>query len=244
MKGDYQNELNDLRNLKDKFIHKFSEIESQQIEVEKKFKELAEINEKQDQRLSLLEIQEEISTLLRNEKFSTASTKILQGLTQYPDDEFLHTQHVYCLRRLQRYDDAMSISKNYFDQYRNINTLADYIELSILLEKTIDYEQLIINSRSELVEYFSEDLIWFFDTLRLYFKNDPVTLINHIKSNIDSESKLKNIKIIDGWMYDEARDILSYKEDNELKSIIYKLMEYLDGKISGQEFAIFMNDLE
>jgi|GEM_PF-1768464 len=243
MKREYQKELNDLRDLKEKFNHKFLEIESQQKSAEKKFKEIAEINEKQDQRLSLLEIQEKISTLIRNGNFPRAYSQVLQGLEQYPDDSLLRSQHYYSLLKLKRFWEAFDFAKKYFEEdENNIYMLADFIEIAILLENAIDYEGLMSKYRTQLAEYYSEDLIFYFDTLRLYFEGDIIKLVDQIKSYVESQNMNESSLRINGWMYDEAREFLKGKKDDELKTIMYKFFEYLDGDINGQELLNIMNN--
>lgn len=122
--------------------------------------------------------------------------------------------------------------------------LANYIEFSILLEKPILSEQLLADHKTELINDLSDYLIWYFEALRIYFENDRKKLIDHIKSKVDAQPTAKDERVIGGgWEYNDAREILRYKENNDIKDIIFKVFDFLEGKISGQELINFINEI-
>jgi len=217
------------------------ELEQEQARI--KFAEINKVNEEQDQRLKLLEIQEKADQLIKGGNYRRAYEYLLVGLEKDPNNLVLLSQYIYCLTKLKLYVDALSAAEKYLQLSEdNIAIISYIIEFSLLLKKKFDYEKFIALYRARLIQTYSDFLLLYFEAMRIYFNNDKSGLIKHIKSGVDNTSVEKGKNKINRWQYDDARVILEPNEDTPTKLIMLQLLDFLEGKISGHELINYIDE--
>lgn len=231
IKRDFQKELDELKKLREKYEQKFTTIEELQNESKGKLEEMQIINKKQEQRLQVLEIQEKAGTLIRNKDYTRAMEYIEIGLSLNPEDIILLNGKADCLARLsnipgaiQCYEEILKIDPDDHLSYTNLTEF-------YLMEKDIQKaEKMIEEHKQMMIEKRPNFIIWYFDLLKLYIKDDLTNMKHHIDKEIIQSTEGKTERIND-WNFTDLRR--EYEKDNEssLKSLLFTSIEFLEGKI-------------
>jgi len=231
IKSNFQGELNELEKLREKYEQKFTKLDKLHNETEDKLKEIQNTNEKQDQRLQILEIQEKVGTLIQNKDYSRAMEYVEIGLSLDSKDNILLHGKAECSRSLfgipvaiQCYEELIKIDPN---DYIAINNITEFY----LIERNVPKAKEVIEKYKQLmVKRESAFLVWYFDLVVLYLKDDLNSLKLHIDEEIIQLTEEKTNRIV-GWRFNEI--IKEFEKDNEsaLKSLFFTCIDFLEGKI-------------
>ena len=230
IKREFQEELSELKKLREKYEQKFIEIKAEQDRNKDRFEELQNTNEEQNRRLKILEIQEKIGALLQNRNYHRAMEYITVGLEIDPHDVIMLKQKMDCLVSLSRSTEAIQCGKVLLEiAPDSLVTIVNLAELYLTTGDISESETLIGKHKKTIIEKYSNFLIWYFDLVKLYSMKDLEAIRHHIDDEIIQTSE-GNVKRIEGWNFIDVRKTFEKDEATPLKTLFLKSIDFLDGK--------------
>jgi len=194
-----------LTTLRSQFEQKFAEIDSELGKARTKFDELTTVNEQQDRRLPILEIQEKASALISQGNHRRALDYINVGLQLVPADVTLLRLRADCLMGLNQLDEALSCVEDILRlEPRDVGTVANAAELYLLNRRCEDFDRLLGGHRETLTTRFGPYLPWYLIALRHFFAGDEAHLRQHGRTQPVESPAAKGPRV-KGWRFTEAR---------------------------------------
>lgn len=230
IRKEFQEELSELRRLREKYEKKFIEIETEQDRTKDKFEELQNTNEEQNRRLRILEIQEKVGTLIQNKNYPRALEYLSVGLEADSKDVIMLKQKTLCLLGLSKFSEAIQCNKVLLEiEPDDLSAIINLAELYLINGDTSEFETLIEKHKKDIIEKYSNFIIWYFDLIKLYIKKDLDAIRQHIDDEIIQTSK-GNVERVENWNFLDVRKGFEKDEETPLKTLFLKCIDFLDGK--------------
>jgi len=211
LKKDYQTELQALTNVREKFESDVAKIAEEQRAIES-------INDEQDKRLKILEIQEKVRSLMEQKAFSRALEYISVGLDLDERNIFFFGTKGICLFRLRQYNDAITVYKHWLElEPEAVIPAANLLELYLIVRQFDMAEELEKKFMPAIVEAFGDGFIYFQRSMKALLSgrgsvkkildeyeekyggevninrrwdySDALFVINNIKESVDEEGR-------------------------------------------------------
>jgi len=234
VRDDFRRELEKLEALRGRFENKFLEVEKEQEAAKVTFAELAHVNEEQNKRLRILELQEKVSALAKQGNFARALEYLTVGLELSPRDPVLLRQRVNCLSGSQRFAEAIDTAKTILEiDPREPTALANLMELYLMTSDLAGFDGLFVANRNLLAEN-NPYVVWYLESLRAFRGGDGPKLRRLIREHLATGIPEK-VPLLGGWRYSELRHVLSLLPASPDRILILQFIDLLEGKLSAGE---------
>lgn len=238
IKKEYSNELEKLRSTKSDFEFKSKEFDIEKGKFEEEIRKIIETNERQNNKIKILELKEKIDKLIEDNKLYDASDYINAAVEIAPEDTSLRTNQGIVNTRLNRLDKALSSFKKACELDPNNETyLCNLIEFYALTNNIKEADALIEKNKTIYENRGNGGLKIVKEVFALFYKNDIQAFTNYINNIIDKNDLESQKKRFTGWRFTEALFICAYQKDNELSNKLKNFLWYLDGQINGNTLA-------
>lgn len=234
LRNEYKKELEELKKTKEIINNQVIEIKEKQEAIVKDSFSLKQVNEEQNNRIRILEIQEKANTFMDQKNYSRALEYILIGLELNSINSTLLSQSATCYWKLFNYTAAIEafeklvgIDPKNADSYNR--------NLSELYLFTLNFEKFekLITDNPLLHKNYGEELKLndYLEILQIYVKKQNVTtnILNKLK--VIKNEKQQHIN----WRFEELYDFLSNKIETKNKKSLMLFTEVLSGEKLPQE---------
>ncbi len=220
-------ELEKIRGQRARYDEQFAEITAQT-------KVAQEYNVQQDRRLDILEIQEKVSALLKQEEVKRASEYVDVGLQIDPNDLILLRFKAVCFYKAARFTDAVEVAEKVLSlEPANIANAEELAELYLLTEQLDKYRALPGPNNNYLSR--NEHLQWYFQAVEQYLLDDYDSLRKHVRALLANSTAGKKRQVERGWRFDELRTVFSSRESSPVKELLFKSVDFLEGGVDYEE---------
>lgn len=232
IKKEYSEELASLAKIRSRFENQISGIMKKQRVSEKEFEKLSSINEKQDIRLKILEIQETAEAHIKTGNFMRALEYILIGLGLKGNDDLLLRQRVHCHSNLGQFPEAiLTLQKMLKEDPTDISTAATLAEVYLIARDVNDYVEFVGSNASLFKTPRGENIMPFLNVVhKIILGNDEE--INKAVDNAVSIYGNKDGKKIPRWDFNELKMYLIPNIDKPYKVLLTDFISYLEGSTS------------
>jgi tetratricopeptide (TPR) repeat protein len=238
IKKEYRLELEKLQSTKSEFESKSKEFDKEKGKFEEEIRKIIETNDRQNNKIKILELKEKINKLIEDNKLYDASDYINAALEIAPEDTFLLTNQGIVNTRLNRSDKALNSFKKAFELDPNNETfLCNLIECYVLSNNTIQAEALLDKNKATFENKGNGGLKIVKDIFELFYKNDTKAFTNYIAKFMDKNDLESQKKRFPGWRFTEALFTCAYHKENDLSNKLKNFLWYLDGQINGNTLA-------
>lgn len=236
---EFRDELDQLREIRTRSEVRLAEIEAQQKLAQNQLDDVSKLNIEQEQRLKLLEIQEQASSSVSQSQYQRALDYISVGLELDPDDITLLQLKWNSLVRLKRFDEVRVVLEKLIEiDPLNDGAAKDLCEMYLLLGLRQEYSALS-STYSSAIQALPH-LAWFFQAVILYQDSEELPLRDHIKLLAESLSPEK--KSYSTWSYDEIRSTIESDEATPSKKLLLRTFEVLDGSSGPEEIIALLEE--
>lgn len=241
LRDQFKSELVTFQTQRTELDRKLAEMEAKQEEVDVRMESVTEVTNHQDIRLEVLEIQEKVSSLIRQKNPTRALHYIAVGLDSASDDIVLLIQKLQCYWMLGRFEDAVDVTELLIttdEESNKAHHILNLMELYLLLERFDSFNEVYSSHKRDIEK--TPYLPLYFMALRQYLLDGKEQFIESIVNIIDKVPAGKNVAST--WRYDEARIAIADKPDTMEKNILLKVFEVLEGKADKEELIKMMPD--
>lgn len=231
LRKEYSDELKDLIKTREQLTSQMALITREQEEARKKYTEFASINEEQDKRLKVLEIQEKVGNLIKNRNFVRALEYISVGLSTSPNDILLLRMKLRALSGINQFSQAIEVGEKLLElEPEDASTVMNLCEAYLLVERLGDYDTLKtkygeqIRKRADGAALFS-----FFEALRGVIAEDLAAVKNIIVEYLSNASPGQSQRI-PAWDFSEVRTYLKNKQQTQATALFMEFMMVLQGQ--------------
>jgi len=234
LRDDFRRELGKIEVLRGQFEKKFLEVEKEQEAAKIAFAQLANANEEQDKRLQILELQEKVSALAKQEDFTRALEYLNVGLKLAPNDPALLLQRVNCLSGLLRFAEAVDAAKVILQlDPRAPAALANLMELYLATMDLPAFDELFAANKSLLAEK-NPYLVWYLESLRAFRGGDSAGLRALVLDRL-ARGIPEKVPLLPAWRFKEIRQLLTPLPESPERTLINQLIDVLEGKVSADK---------
>ena len=170
LKKDYAKELENLNNLRKDFELKIDKYLKEQEEAKENYLKIIQVNEEQNKRIKILEIQEKASSFITASNFRRALEYISLGLELDPKNIVLLSQKATCLWKLNDLSGAAAALKTLIDlEPSKESATVNLMELYLLLNKIEDFNNLYKPNKTVVESRGGETGVkYYFEVLKKY----------------------------------------------------------------------------
>ena len=230
LRKEYSDELKELAKTREQLVSQMGEITREQEEAKKKYTEVASVNDQQEKRLQVLEIQEKADKLLRAGNFIRALDYLSVGLSTSPDDLILLQMKLNALSGINQYSQAIEVGERILAlEPNNIHAIQNICEAYLVSERLKEYETLKAKYEEILRKIGDGASIAFFEALRGVVTADVTVVKNSIAEYVRKASPGLSERI-PGWRYSEVMGYLKDKEQSPAKVLFMEFLLVLQGQ--------------
>jgi tetratricopeptide (TPR) repeat protein len=234
LQKEFREELEILRQLKDKYETKFNEIANEQKQAELKIVELRTTNEDQNKRLQVLEMQEKVASLINSKNYDRALDYLAIGLDLSKDDTILLLQKADCLSKLGRLGEALTTYEALLKiEPDNLPTISNYCEFALILGDLPKFENTYQPHKEKIEKIYGIYLSSYFESLHVAQKGQSADL-KKIVTDLVQQAPNDKVQRIKDWNFDDYRRALGLRTE-PIWLLSIKFIDFLDGKISKEE---------
>jgi len=231
LKKEYSDELKELIKLREQLVSQMGDILREQADAKKKYNEVASVNEKQEKRLEVLEIQEKAGSLLNARNYIRALDYLSVGLSTNPDDLLLLKMKLRALAGINQPLQAIEVGERILELEPNdISTIQNLSEAYLLSERINDYDSLKAKYESILRKAGDGSYIAFFDALRGVITEDITAVKKSIAEYINRAPSGMSVRLPD-WDYSEVKTYLKNKQQSQGMALFMEFLKLLQGEI-------------
>jgi tetratricopeptide (TPR) repeat protein len=214
LKSNYQQELEKLNSLRCNFESKMNEYEQKIKELNNNYLGVNKINEEQNNRIKVLEIQEKASSLQKQKNYSRALEYLVIGENLDPKNTVIMILKSQCYLKMNDYQNAISSYEHVLEiEDGHANAIYNLLELYLLTKQFNKYNDLktkypYVIEKNGSIDNFYLDLLYDFMN-NISIKDKTLTFIKTLKPE---KNKLSE------WSFDELNYYLESKEiDDNIK---------------------------
>lgn len=235
IKKEYQNELNSLKELKNKFEIKSKEFDEEKVKFDSELKSILKENEEQNKKIKFIELKEKVSTLLKDDNLTSALEFASVALEINPEDSNLLNDKGRILCRLNEVTKAIpEFRKALAIDPTNEALIVNLVECLYFANEIAEAKEIIDKNKSLFKSKANGQLLILLDLFELYHNENKDELIEKVKNlvvNTDMESQAERMK---GWDLKDAFYFVAKQPKSDLKHILINAIGFLYGKQSGK----------
>lgn len=240
IRGDYSNELNELRKLKVSLEAEIKTVVAEQATVKDDLNKVIVENQKQDQRLKVLEIKEKVSQLIEAKKYGFALEFAEAGLAIEPMNIQLLNNKATCLMKYARFDQAIeTIDEVLRQEPENRVAVHNKHELLLIQERVADFDALLGKHKENTEKERNGGILAYLLAVRALVTKDlnamKVALTPFLEKCADGTATR-----LGTWGFDEIRWYMRKAPNSPSKDLMNKAIEFLDGKLSTQDMKALL----
>jgi len=221
--------------LRGQFEQRMKEVDDQLLSSKKRFEELALVNEEQDKRIHILEIQEKSESFMRQKNYPRALEYITIGLGLSDNDSTLLEMKAYCLMKLGRLSEAtIALENSLAHDPNNISIISNLIEIYMLTEKRQSARLLMKTHSARLLERNGPYLDWYLSALE-YFMYENETKLKEFLANQPVDAPESQAPRIKAWDYSEALTVINGLSTKPGYKAIISAISFLAGNITSED---------
>jgi len=231
LRKEFINELERLNGLRNEFEAKVVKIGEEQEKAKAEYLEIIKTNKEQNNRIKVLELQEKISTLMKNNSFQRALEYIAIALDMAPDDMVVLGQKALCLWRTNDLAGAASIyAKKLSLDASDTSALTNLLEIYLISNRIEEYEAMA-KKHAQQIEARENGfyLIPYFESLKCYQLNAVDKMKEIIKVNLKKFNPGKTKRL--DWTFSDLYRYLADKPADKKKSILLLFVNVLSGDL-------------
>lgn len=249
LKFDYTKELDDLKKLKINFEVELQSFVNKQKEFEIKIVDLAATNEKQDNRLKVLELTEKVGELIRNKQWKWALQYIPVGLEIDPNNIPLLTQKSFCHGQMGEFTSAIDACKKIIElEPKNSQTKANLLEYLAISGQKIEFENSYATYKAEIDQFASQfvngSLIDYFKILLSLVTGDLKTSISNLDAFMKQYPVVGTRKHFENWSFDEVHNSALKFPPGSQKDLLVTTVQYFNGTLASENFVTYLAQLK
>ncbi len=232
VKKDFDNELTRMQDTHNTFKSKLDEFIEAKEKMENEVKEIIDVNKIQEEKITLIEIKEKITSLSERNEYTAALKLIDDGLKILKDDTDLLFDLALIKGHQMKYSSAIDQYNKIMDiEPTNVSAIVNSAEMYLLSENIDEYDKFVKQNKS-ILENYSEGLLPYFNILKLYLQGDNRNMETSI-SNFKTEFLgLLDQNLLGIWQFDDLYDFLENKPDSVEKTKLIEFCKILQGKSS------------
>lgn len=238
VKSDYQEELGQIRQLRQEIEKSQREITDAQNKSAAELERLSEYNLTQDKRIQILEVQEKAVNLIKIGNPIRALEYCAVGLDIEPNNILLLSIKCSALSKLHRYNDAKEIAEKIVELDPNdLSAITNLLEYSLITNDIARYDALI-GDKGAAVKTLNEGLSSaYLIATRHYIANE----FAHVKQTIiEAVTPLDEAMTtrLGNWSFQEIEWLLGQKPENNGKKILESFVGFLKGQKTKTALAL------
>ncbi len=235
VKKNFHDELDKLKNMGEEYEGKFNKLVAEQNIAKETFDELLKQNEKQDQRLKIIEIQEKAAFAWKSKEYERGIEYCDVGLSLESKNTTLLWEKMRCLNKLDEITKAIAVGENILSINPNdITVICNLVEFYLIDRNISKYEQIINLHADAILEYENAYILWYFDQIKNYNNEDITSIKQNISSKIILDSRGASERI-DDWEYENMKFAISNDENTPEGILLLLCIDFLEGEISKDE---------
>lgn len=235
LKKEYSDELKELIKIREQLISQMGNIIREQEDAKKKYTEVASVNEKQEKRLEVLEIQEKAGSLLNARNYIRALDYLSVGLSTNPDDLLLLKMKLRALAGINQPLQAVEVGERILELEPNdISTIINLSEAYLLSERINDYDSLKAKYEPFLRKEGEGSYIAFFDGLRGVITED-ITAVKKSIADYINRAPSGITERMPGWDYSEVKTYLKDKLQSQGMVLFMEFLKVLQGNMEPKD---------
>jgi tetratricopeptide (TPR) repeat protein len=232
IRADYGNELDKLRDLKNSFEVELKSLTLKQREFEAKVAELAQVNDKQDRRLKVMELTEKIGSLLKAKSYRWALEHVFVGLSLDENNAILLTMKAVCCGKLGRLSEAISTCKQLIMlEPANISHQSNLLEFLSLAAENTEFNDHYAKYKTELDERFDGGMTIYFKSILALMRNDFAGAKAIFSTYVQSQPPEAKQRL-EGWSFEDALAVAKPLGDGPRKRLLLALIGYFKGDVT------------
>jgi tetratricopeptide (TPR) repeat protein len=236
IKKDFKGELEKLSVLRGQFEQRMKEFDDQFVLAKKRFDELSKINEVQDIRLQILEIQEKAAQTMSQRNYVRALEYIDIGLRLSSNDPILLSMKADALSQLGRLPDAAIVYEEALvHDPNNMSYIANLIELYSLLRRTEPAQSLLQKNSALILDNSGPYFSWYISALN-HFMSGNEEKLKEVLTHQPVENPESQAKRIGKWGYKEVLNVINSMPTQPGQRAILSAIAFLEGNISLEDF--------
>ena len=223
IRKEYQDDLAVLRKMKLEFESDLDHIKKREGETSDQVSNLAN-------RIQLLELQEKVAQLFKNNDFVRTLNYIEVGLSLAPEDEtFLNIRYL-CHLKLRNYAAALQSNETLLTKNAK-GAVANQAELYLIMKRISDYDQLMAKTTSfgPPYELNEPELRIYLQALRSYMVGDEAKLKEDIQKYLELAAPGQS-KRIGTWMFDDVEVAIRDQPELPIKKLLVNFLNALSGR--------------
>ena len=229
---EFREELQRLTTLRAQFEEKFRDVDSRLEAAKQRVDEIAGVNEQQEQRLRILEIQEKAASLASQGNPLRALDYIKIGLDLAPDDRILLGYQADVLNALGRFAEALVPFERMLELEPNDPaTVANTAEAYLVNQRLHEAETLVQKHDAVLSQRYGPYLPWYLRALALFFKSDEPRLREHLLRQPVPDPQQTDVRV-KPWRYAEARIAIQSRPPSQFRDLMERAIGFLEGSVS------------
>lgn len=238
IRAEFKRELEDMRQQRKSYDEKLQDLEEVQRSVKKVLSELESKTQQTDLRLRVMEVQERVNQLIKDDRYRAALKFANEGLKIDPDDIPLLYGKQLCHSKLGEFTEAIETgdiitqldpnSKNPLTNSAITNSAEAYL-LSFdydAYDKYYEENKAVIDNREFLV-----DILTILKTALTKSKKEIRDKMVELVSKYDKDKKIDS-----NWSFNESLPVIMEKRDKEIVKMVHSYSKLMKGEISIEEF--------
>lgn len=239
MKKEYSEHLEKLGVLRQQFESELAQVGAEQATVREELTNVLQVNKQQDNRIKVLELQEQAANLITRRSYDRALEYIAIGLDIAPNDYILLSQKALCFMKLENFSDAIVVLQSLLNQDPNnpsaIQNLANLAEAFLLMKNFVEFDKLKSSYMTQLSSIYEGAALAFFDSLRAFLSSDVDAMKTTLKSLARSDLSIPQKQWMPGWDFGDVNKIVAKSADGDVKRYFMLGISFLSGTISTQQ---------
>ncbi|HWV18855.1 MAG TPA: hypothetical protein VNZ68_09815 [Rhodocyclaceae bacterium] len=238
VKSDYQEELGQIRQLRQEIEISQREITEAQNKSAAELERLSEYNKTQDRRIQILEVQEKALNLLKTGNPIRALEYCAAGLDIEPDNILLLDIKRSALGKLHRYNDAKEIAEKICElDPSNIPAITNLLEYMLITNDIARYDALI-DAKGAAVKTLNEGLnAAYLIALRHYVANEFAQVKQAVLEAITPLDETMSARL-ENWSFQELEWLLGHQSESNGKKILESFVGFLKGQKNKTTLAL------
>lgn len=212
LQDDSAKELKQLTALKHRYQSQLTAFKEQRDQLAKSQEKLEEVNDSQERRLRILELQEKVDSWFASNNYSRALEYVGVGLSLDPKDERLLFRKAACLGKLGQFAEALATTEFLLmlPPAALTSNVENALEFALLSGDVDKHDHLLKKYHAALLSESAKGRMLYLQALRAYVKDDRKQLVE-ILEQLQALQDEPTTASLRKWSFDELRTGLSKK---------------------------------